>query len=161
MRESMGRLTPRFSADRTVREYTERYYIPAASAYLERAAQKGAMGGKIANWQHTIEENWPKIRFGEEKITSDERTHTFEIQVYLGDLDADSVRVELYAEGINGGEPVQQEMARSWQLVGANGYIYRAELPATRPATDYSARITPRFSGVRVPLELPRILWQR
>ena len=161
MRESMGRLTPRFSADRTVREYTERYYIPAASAYLERAAQKGAMGGKIANWQHTVEENWPKIRFGEEKITSDEKTHTFEIQVYLGDLDADSVRVELYAEGINGGEPVQQEMARSWQLVGANGYIYRAELPATRPATDYSARITPRFSGVRVPLELPRILWQR
>jgi starch phosphorylase len=33
MRESMARLTPRFSADRTVREYTEQHYLPAAAAY--------------------------------------------------------------------------------------------------------------------------------
>ena len=35
MRESMARLTPRFSANRTVREYTEQYYLPAAAAYRE------------------------------------------------------------------------------------------------------------------------------
>ncbi len=28
MRNSMGKLTPRFSANRTVREYTEKYYLP-------------------------------------------------------------------------------------------------------------------------------------
>ena len=37
MRESMARLTPRFSANRTVREYTEQHYLPAAAAY--RSAQ--------------------------------------------------------------------------------------------------------------------------
>src|ERR1700751_29021 len=31
MRESMARLTPRFSTNRTVREYTERHYLPTAS----------------------------------------------------------------------------------------------------------------------------------
>ena len=31
MRESMARLTPRFSADRAVREYTEQHYLPACS----------------------------------------------------------------------------------------------------------------------------------
>ena len=45
MRESMARLTPRFSANRAVREYTEQHYLPAAAAYHERAANKGA------NWQ--------------------------------------------------------------------------------------------------------------
>jgi starch phosphorylase len=30
MRESMAQLTPRFSANRTVREYTEQHYLPAA-----------------------------------------------------------------------------------------------------------------------------------
>ena len=40
MRESMARLTPQFSANRTVREYTEQYYLPAAAAYRERAADK-------------------------------------------------------------------------------------------------------------------------
>ena len=33
MRESMARLTPRFSANRTIREYTEQYYLPAAALY--------------------------------------------------------------------------------------------------------------------------------
>jgi starch phosphorylase len=41
MRESMARLTPRFSAHRAVREYTEQRYLPAAIAYQERAANKG------------------------------------------------------------------------------------------------------------------------
>ena len=44
MRESMARLTPRFSTNRTVREYTERHYLPAAAAYRARAADKGAVG---------------------------------------------------------------------------------------------------------------------
>ena len=44
MRESMARLTPRFSSNRAVREYTEQHYLPAASAYLERAADKGEIG---------------------------------------------------------------------------------------------------------------------
>src|SRR6267143_3359592 len=38
MRESMARLTPFFSANRAVREYTERHYLPAAAAYGSRAA---------------------------------------------------------------------------------------------------------------------------
>src|SRR5665213_602236 len=42
MRESMARLTPRFSNNRTVREYTEQHYRPAAAAYRQRAADKGA-----------------------------------------------------------------------------------------------------------------------
>ena len=44
MRESMARLTPRFSTNRTVREYTEQHYLPAAAAYRGRAADKGAAG---------------------------------------------------------------------------------------------------------------------
>jgi len=161
MRQSMGRLTPRFSADRTVREYTERYYLPAASAYLGRAVNRGAIGVQIASWQRALEKSWPKLRFGEEKITSEGKMHLFEIQVYLGDLDADSICVELYADNTDGGEPVREQMTRSRQLIGANGYVYSARMPATRPATDYTARITPCFSGLRVPLELAHILWQR
>ena len=44
MRESMARLAPRFSANRTVREYTENYYLPAAAAYRRRTADRGALG---------------------------------------------------------------------------------------------------------------------
>ena len=47
MRESMARLTPRFSTNRTVREYTEQHYLPAAAAYHQRCADKGAIGRQV------------------------------------------------------------------------------------------------------------------
>jgi len=161
MRESMARLTPQFSANRAVREYTEQYYIPASAAYRERAADKGAVGAQVVNWQHTLEQKWATLRFGEVKVVSDEGRHVFEVEVYLGSLDPNSVRVELYADGVNGGEREWQEMTRGQQLIEANGYIFSAQVPATRPATDYTARLIPQHNGVAVPLEAARILWQR
>jgi hypothetical protein len=41
------------------------------------------------------------------------------------------------------------------------GYAYRARVPATRPATDYTVRLIPHYTGLAVPLETARILWQR
>jgi len=161
IRESMGRLTPRFSSNRTVREYTEQYYLPAARAYHERTADKGAMGVQLVNWHRALEQDWSNLYFGEVKVASDEEKHVFEVQVYLSDLDPNSVRVELYANGVNGGEPVRQEMTRGGQLAGANGYIYSAQVPSARPTTDYTARLIPHHPGAGVPLEAARILWQR
>jgi starch phosphorylase len=95
------------------------------------------------------------------KVANDGGKHVFEVQVYLSGLDPNTVRVELCADGVNAGEPVRQEMMRGGQLVGANGYIYSTQVPSTRPATDYTARVVPHYAGVAVPLEAARILWQR
>jgi starch phosphorylase len=162
MRESMARLTPQFSASRTVREYTEQHYLPAAANYLERAVDRGVAGARVVKWQRTLDEKWAALRFGAVKVKTNGKQHTFEAQVYLDDLDPEAVRVELYAEGVNGGEPIRLEMKRTRQLVGAaNGYVYSARVPASRPATDYTARIVPHWSNVSVPLECSSILWQR
>jgi starch phosphorylase len=101
------------------------------------------------------------MRFGEMKVTTDVGNHVFEVQVYLGGLDPNTVRVELYADGVNGGEPVRQEMMHEKEAAGASGTLYSAQVPTTRPATDYTARAMPRCSGVAVPLEAAQILWQR
>jgi starch phosphorylase len=162
MRKSMANLTPRFSADRAVREYTEQHYIPGAAMYRERAADKGAAGGLMVNWQHALEEKWTGLHFGEVTVETDADQYVFEVQVYLNDLDPNAARVELYADGVNGGGLVRQEMERVRQLAGSSiGYAYRARVPATRPATDYTARVMPHYPGVAVPLEAARILWQR
>jgi starch phosphorylase len=161
MRESMARLTPRFSANRTVREYTEKYYLPAATDYRQRAENKGAMGAELVSWWRAVEQNWPKLRFGEVKVESDEEKHTFEVQVYFGGLDPDTVRVGLFAEGTDGIPPVRQEMTRGQRLAGGNGYLYSAQVEATRPASDYTSRVIPSRPGVSVPLEACEILWQR
>ena len=162
MRESMARLTPRFSTNRAVCEYTEQHYLPAATAYLERAINKGAIGGDIVNWQHALEKKWTALRFGEVKLETEGEKHIFEAQVYLDELDPEAVRVELYANGVNGAAQERVAMKRVRQLVGAsNGYAYRAELPAARPASDYTARLIPHHDDAVIPLEGSHILWQR
>ena len=163
MRESMALLTPRFSANRTVREYTEQHYLPAASAYHVRRAAKGAIGGQIIEWRHTLEQKWAAVHFGEVNVETKGRQYLFEVRVYLGDLDPKAVRIELYADGKNGGALVRQKMNPdlSGQPAGTSGsYFYSATVSAARPAADYTARVIPYCDGVAVPLEDARILWQ-
>jgi starch phosphorylase len=77
------------------------------------------------------------------------------------ELDPEAVRVELYAEGQNGAEPVRQPMQRGQQLVGsANAFVYVASAPSTRPASDYTPRVAPYKAGASVPLEAPFICWR-
>jgi starch phosphorylase len=162
MRKSMALLTPRFFANRAVREYTEQHYLPPAVAYRERAADKGAVDRNMVNWEHTLKEKWGNLRFGEVKVQTNAAQHIFEAEVYLNDLDPNLVRVGLCADGTDSGAPVRQEMKRVRQLAGADsGHAYVAQAPATRPVSDYAARIIPHCGGVAVPLDVDPILWQR
>ncbi len=160
MRESMARLTPHYSTNRAVREYTEKYYLPAVSAYRKRSANKGTAGSQIVDWQHTLEQKWAALRFGEVKIETDEKQHIFEVQVYLDGLDPAAIRVELYADGESGNTPERIEMERVRQQIGADhSYIYRSKVSVLRTKKDYTVRILPNQDTVMIPLENQHILW--
>ena len=161
-RESMARLAPEFSANRAVREYTEKYYLPAASGYRRRETSHGAMAQKILRWRDALAKHWSKLNFGQVHAETIGDVHSVRVQVYLDELEPDAVRVELYAQPRNGEPPVRQPMNRGDALVGAvNAFIYTAEVPSSRPVNDYTPRIVPAFDGVQVPLEASQILWQR
>jgi glycogen phosphorylase len=162
MRESMARLTPRFSANRTVREYTEQHYLPAATAYLARVANKGAMGRQLVEWRRSLEQKWAALRFGNVKVETRDGQHVFDVHVFLNDIDPNAVRLELCADGGIGGALVRQEMTRVRPLPNSSGgFLYSATVSAARPPSDFTARIIPHRDGVAIPLEEPRILWQR
>jgi len=162
MRESMAQLTPQFSADRTVREYTEQHYLPAAKAFLERVANKGAMAKQLIDKIHTLKEKWDSIYFGEVEVTTIENQYKFSAQIFLNDLNPAFVQVELYANGINEGAPIIMKMKRGTKLKdSANGYQYKISVTAKRPETDYTLRVIPNLPGVLIPLETALIHWQR
>ncbi|MGA3125277.1 MAG: alpha-glucan family phosphorylase [Candidatus Korobacteraceae bacterium] len=162
MRESMARLTPQFSADRAVREYTEEHYLPAAAAFRERSANKGVVGKQVVDWQRELEKKWGRVRFGAMKAQTKDGQYVFEVQLFLDDLDPESIRVEMFAAGTGEDNAVCHEMKRIDQQAGTDaGHVYRAKVPATRPAADYTARLTPHHEGVAIPLEITNILWQR
>ena len=162
MRESMSRLTPRFSASRAVREYTEQHYLPASAAYHLRVGNKGEIGKQMLDWKQAVDRKWGSLRFGALRVETSADHHMFEVEIFLNDLDPNAVRVELYANGINGGDPVREEMQCEQPLPDASRRsIYNAAVPTARPATDYTPRVIPHCEGVAVPLETAQILWQR
>jgi starch phosphorylase len=162
MRESMARLTPQFSANRAVREYTEKHYIAAAAAYQSRVTNSGAAGRQIVDWRRSLEEKWATLHIGTAKVETRGGQHLFEVGVCLNGLDHKAVRVELYADGVKGKVPFRQEMQHVEQLSSSPGcHAYSATVCAKRAAADYTVRVVPYHDGVAIPLEEHRILWQR
>ncbi len=162
MRQSMAQLTPQYSSSRTVREYVEQHYLPAAARYRARAADRGAVGQQIADWGSSLQQHWSSVRFGAVRADTTAGQHRFEIPLYLGGLDESAVRVELYAEGQGGGPPERHRAVRVRLLADSgNAHLYSVAVAVTRPANDYTARVVPNFDGVSAPLEAAAILWQR
>ncbi len=161
MRESMSQLTPRFSADRTVREYTEKHYIPAASAYLDRSANKGDKGKQMTEKIDILKQKWDSVRFGEIKISTVKNQQQFNVEIFISDLDPDLLQVELFADGINGEPPVIFKMKRETKPPAQTGrYYYNASVNSVRPASDYTARLITGIPDFSVPLEASLISWQ-
>jgi starch phosphorylase len=163
IRESMARLTPEFSATRAIREYTEGHYLPAASDYRDRAAQEGALGNRLIQWQKNIARHWSSVRFGSVDVRTHDGQHFFRLEVIPGNLAPDELRVELYAEPNQKSASVAVEVMTACKACANPGgaLLYSAEVPTGRPASDYTPRIIPHHPSASVPLEAAQILWQR
>lgn len=159
MRESMARLTTRYSTNRMVREYVETYYLPLADAYRQRDATSAEA---LDQWHRRLAQHWQRIRFGNVTSAETDAAYHFEVQVYLDELPPETIEVQLYAEPLAGGGPVRQPLQRGGLLAGSvNAFLYQGTVPADRPAADYTPRIVPVHELASVPLEAPFILWHR
>jgi starch phosphorylase len=165
VRESMAALTPAFSANRTVRQYTEEHYIPAASAYSARAGRDSKVTASLFAWRENIARYWDDVHFGALKLSEQDGALQFEAEVYLGGVDPGSVRVEVYAAPQDGKPAFRQEMQRTagpgpgqGPGFGSGPFLYTARTPAGRPAGDFTPRIL-AFHANALPTEVRRIVW--
>ena len=162
MRESMARLTPRFSASRTVREYTEQHYLPCARAYQVNASDRGTAARRLIDGQNTLARKLEGIRFGAVSVETQGAEHHIGVEVFLKDVSPDTVRVELYADGDKGGGAVEKEMTGTLQPATSEGIsAYHAAVSSTRPAADYTARIMVKHDPLSQDLEPGWMLWQK
>jgi starch phosphorylase len=160
MRESMATLTPYFSANRMVREYTSRFYLPLAASYHKRVKDNAGLGHNLVNWLKRIDDFWPEIHVDNVVTETQDNQYLFRMQVYLGELTAEDVCVELFAEAPEQDTFCIQPMQIEQALAGAvNGFIYSTRIPATSPIADYTPRIRPYHPDCSVPMETTHILW--
>ncbi|MGD8587645.1 MAG: alpha-glucan family phosphorylase [Chromatiales bacterium] len=162
MRESMARLTGPFSTNRMVREYVETYYLPAAAAYRARESEGGKPAMALEAWIRLTRQHWPNLHIGAVQRIPEGEGHRIIAQVYLDELDPETVLVELYADPAQDvDEPERLPMQRAEPLVGSRGaYSFHAAIPGPRPPEHYTVRILPHHPQVRWPLELGLVYWE-
>ena len=156
MRASMSRLTPAFSSNRMLLGYVDGFYLQAA-----RALRKRRQGSLLA-WSEAVASHWHEARLGDVDVTLDAAEWRFHAQAYLGGLNVEWVKVELYAEEVDGFPRQSIPMTQGDPIRGAiGGYVFTASLPATRPSCHYTVRLRPWHEDAFLPAELPLVTWQR
>jgi starch phosphorylase len=101
------------------------------------------------------------MRFGRLIADSRDGRHFFQVQVFPGGIRLDQIKVELYANSTGGNGFIITPMKASRHSADSQGAIlYTADVPAERPAEDFTPRVVPYHPNASIPLEEPRILWQ-
>ncbi|MFA6086984.1 hypothetical protein, partial [Mucilaginibacter sp.] len=156
VRQSMAKLTPLFSANRTVRQYTEQYYIPAASRFNERIK-----GWSIRDIRRDLKNRWAGVAFRTLQIDNANDAYKFYISVWINGINPEYLKVELFADDLNGGAPMITPMFLQMERSADGAHIYLASIKSNRPVGDFTPRVVPAYKGISVPLEDNHILWYR
>ncbi|MGV8918833.1 MAG: alpha-glucan family phosphorylase [Pseudomonas sp.] len=161
MRNSMGALVTRFSADRAVRDYTEQFYLAAAAAYQARAADDSRLAQQLNLLREELTARWGNIRFLHLDMQKGEGRYRVALQMDLAGLTPSHVRVQLYTEGVNAGAAYIRDLLLDPAAQVDGLLIYCGEVPDDRPAQAYTARvIAADATGLKVPLEVTLIAWR-
>lgn len=161
MRESMARLTPLFSANRVVRDYTDRFYLPAATRYHARLADGGQAAHDILQWQDMLDTCWPQLHIDSVTISEQDGQRHVAVALFLGRIPPDAVQVQLYANPVDSGPPFVTTIPPGGGPDADGMTHYTLTTGLDRPATDYTVRVIPAHCGVAIPLENTHIAWQR
>lgn len=75
-------------------------------------------------------------------------------------MDPEMIRVELYADPIEGALPVRVVMTRMGPVEGSeDGFLYDCTVAGDRSSEDFTPRIVPYHPEASVPIEEAHILW--
>ncbi len=161
IRRSMAGLIPRFSSTQMVRDYVEQAYLPAARALRVRLAAGAAVARELRQWERRLRGAWKTLHIGTPEIIPESTGWTIRVPLYLGEIGAADVRVEIYADASETAPAEAIPLARVAPIAGAfNGFTYHATVATARPAADYTIRVVPYHPAARIPVELPLIRWQ-
>jgi len=162
IRKSMSTLTPAFSSTRMMQQYVEQAYLPRAQAVRDRLKEKCAKARNLNKWSRAIHEQWPTLHIGNPTINrANKAWHVF-VPVYLGEVPASSVRIELFADATGEHSSEVILLHQEQTIPGSrNGYIYAGAVETSRPADDYTVRAVPYHADALLPTEFPLIAWQR
>jgi starch phosphorylase len=172
MKNSIKWITPRFNTDKMVRDYTRRFYNPAAVRWQYLAA-----------WKSNMKRAWPEFAIKDVKIQVNNGEADVELNpkqsqlkvgselsvrvlVKLSKVSPDDVSVELYYGCVDGRGNIKDgsavRMAHK-ETSGEDGEHWFVGLMPCRKTGQHglAVRVLPRHADLIDPYELSLILWEK
>jgi starch phosphorylase len=165
IRHTLATLSPELSAERMVREYVMRLYIPAAEAERVMTADDHSEARALAAWKERVRAAWPDVSvvhvesggLDDTPQVGDElhvRAH-----VQLGGLAPSDVAVEVvYGHAVHGDELAEThavELAAAPASSDSSELVYAGTVQLGRAGSfGYTVRIVPKNADLASPAEL-------
>ncbi len=157
MKEAMIMAINDFSSDRMVRDYSSRFYTPAA-AQFKRLTQDNAMkANELALTESRLMSLWKNIRVSTPKQQTESEftvgdTFRITLEVFLGELEPDEVEVQIYYGKIRTLEKMEGSRAEAMWLqetLPDGVHIYACTITCSDSGRfGYTARVIPKGDEV-------------
>ncbi len=169
MKASIRTLCHFFNTHRMVREYTERFYLPAVDRYRELTAEGMARAKALAAWKARIRAHWGRIRVEEvdagslAELRVGDEVHA-RARIYLGELTPEDVRVELYLGRVDAdGQIVEAEATpmQPTESLGDGRYLFEVSAAPCRKSGlhGFTVRVLPSHPDLPTPFLPGLIIW--
>lgn len=167
MRSSMRMICPEMNANRMVREYTERFYLPAI-ADAESLTRNTDLLAQYCDWRRDVIKNWNSVAITGVESLSDGRVRVgqpirVKATVNLGSLKPEDVAVQLYIGPLDPNrEFVEAHTIRMSQVDTTENGWWQFIGETTSPRSGrfgYSVRVLPSHDMMTHPLELRLVRW--
>jgi starch phosphorylase len=165
-KHSIASLMPRFSSERMVREYVERFYAPASRQGKKFYENDYFHARALSSWKAKVRAAWDGVKVRRVSDTAQRMafgdTVQLEVAVNLNGLKAEDVTVELLLNrgSIKSKAPIQTAHFRFDGHMHGAEHSFRLELaPQVCGRLGYRVRVFPYHDLLTHPLEMGLMVW--
>jgi starch phosphorylase len=169
MKNCMRKLAPVFNTNRMVREYAEKFYIPANARGQQLKGEGFKRGIDLAHAKEKLRRQWPGISVvgvhtsgnGHYKVG---QSMDVEALVDLpGDLKPEDLKVELYAGRLNATNQLESatpQIMKPTRQMGPGRYLFTGTVECrTSGRQGFAVRVLPGHPDLATPFEPGLITW--
>ena len=168
MKNSMAEICPIFNTNRMIREYTERFYLPAQNKFQTLFEQNQKQAKELAKWKTHMNKNWPEIKFLDIKSDGSSEKQVgsqinINVKIKLGTLTPDDLSVEIYHGYIRPDNKIADgdiEIMTCSETNGDNIYSFAGTITCHFSGLyGYTVRVIPKNPNLAHPHDTGLILW--
>jgi starch phosphorylase len=168
MKSALCNLAFFFNTHRMVQEYTEKFYLVAHGSFRELSSADAAKARGVAAWKGRVRETWSRVRVEVERPAwpGEIRVDTplsVRAKVYLGELSAEEVSVELYLGRLNADGDFQEALPLEMKLAGGADGASLFEASAVSCSESgrhgFTVRVLPYHPNLMTPFLPGLIAW--